>query len=492
MGAGIAQVAARAGHPTQLFDIDSDACARAVARIGDSLGRARQRGKISKEEERATIGRITPCHALEDLSRADVIIEAIVEQLDAKRTLLAELESHTRPSTVYASNTSSISITAMAASLKHPQRLVGMHFFNPATRMPLVEVVSGIQTDPGVAETVFDLASAWGKRPVYAKSTPGFIVNRVARPFYAEGLRALQEQAADVPTLDALMRESGGFRMGPFELTDLIGQDVNYAVTESIYLAFYHDPRFRPSPVQRELVLGGLLGSKSGRGFYRYPKDDTGVAQSLPRTKPPRKLVAHGALGALEPLLTILERESIPIQVDRKDSEEGCEGCVELDQQVLLKLTDGRSATELSATGNRHPVVVVDLALDYEHAPRIALSAATQCSKTQLDKVVGLFQSLKKEVSLLKDFPAMMVMRTVCMLANEAADAVYQGVCSEADVDEAMRYGVNYPLGPLDWARKIGLQHVIRVIQNLSLFYGEERYRVSPWLRHQLYAKQSS
>ncbi|MCB1958481.1 MAG: 3-hydroxyacyl-CoA dehydrogenase, partial [Rhodocyclaceae bacterium] len=254
MGSGIAHVAARAGHPVRLFDMNADAIGRGIAGITGDLDFLVSKGKLDAAERDAIRARVRPAGSLDDLAGAALIVEAIVERLDVKQALFADLE-RIAPDAILASNTSSLSITAIGAALKSPERLAGLHFFNPAPRMRLVEIVSGLATNREIAETLYATAAAWGKDPVHTRSTPGFIVNRVARPFYAEGLKVLGEGAASPASLDAVMRDGAGFPMGPFELTDLIGHDVNYAVTRSVFDAYYADDRFIPSLIQQELVL---------------------------------------------------------------------------------------------------------------------------------------------------------------------------------------------------------------------------------------------
>ncbi|MGH8496044.1 MAG: 3-hydroxyacyl-CoA dehydrogenase NAD-binding domain-containing protein, partial [Gammaproteobacteria bacterium] len=312
MGAGIAQVAARAAHDVLLYDQDAAALARARTQIDADLDRLADKGRIASHDRGAIGARIRICETLDGLSGAGLVIEAIVEALEPKRALFAELEKRVESETILASNTSSLSITAIAAGLKHPERLAGMHFFNPAPVMRLVEIVRGIATSPATVDTLRATVEAWGKVPALAASTPGFIVNRVARGFYAEGLRALTEQAADAATIDAVMRECGGFRMGPFELIDLIGVDVNLAVTRSVFEAYYQDSRFRPSVVQQALVDAGRLGRKSGRGFYRH---GDGVAPPKPRTaaraEPPGQVLVHGSLGPADAILSLLAQSPL-------------------------------------------------------------------------------------------------------------------------------------------------------------------------------------
>jgi 3-hydroxybutyryl-CoA dehydrogenase len=271
MGAGIAQVAAQVGHTVMLYDARAGAANEGKTKLAVTFDGLVAKGKVSAAEAQSILGRITSIDVLDAAANAQLVIEAIVEKLEAKRALFQQLEGIVGERAILATNTSSISVTAIANGLRHPGRLAGMHFFNPVPLMKLVEVVSGLHTDPGVADRLFKLSQAWGKTPVHCKSTPGFIVNRIARPFYAEALALLQEQAAEPAVIDACIK-AAGFRMGPCELMDLIGHDTNFAVTNSVYEANFFDKRFVPSLVQREMVDGGLLGRKSGRGFYVYDR----------------------------------------------------------------------------------------------------------------------------------------------------------------------------------------------------------------------------
>ena len=478
MGAGIAQLAASAGHRTLLFDTNREAVGRAIEHVEAGLAKLIIRGKMTAEQRTTIIGNIHPAGELTDLAEASLVVEAIIEDLATKRSLFGQLEQICSPETILATNTSSLSITAIAAPLSRPERLVGMHFFNPAPIMKLVEVVRGITTEPDVAQTVCDTASAWGKHPVLAKSTPGFIVNRVARPFYAEGLRALEEGAADCATLDAIMRESGGFRMGPFELMDLIGHDVNFAVTRSVFSAFYNDPRFLPSLIQKELVEGGILGRKSGRGFYDYREDADRPEPVTALDRPhPRRVRISGPLGVADALIPMMERAGL--EVVREVTGEG----VMIVDGATIGLTDGRSATRRALDGGIPDTLVFDLALDYEKSGRIALAPADSASEEALGSTIGLFQSIGKEVSVIDDLPGLLVMRTVATLANEAADAVLHQVCDPAGADIAMCSGVNYPKGPLTWADEIGPGCILEVLEHLQQAYGLDRYRPSRLLR---------
>lgn len=275
MGSGIAQVAATAGHEVYLYDNNPDALARASQKLQKILNRLVEKGRLEDTTAQAIFARIHMVDSMYDFADAGIIIEAIVENLEVKKSVFERLEDITNKDCLLASNTSSLSIASIAAACECPERVIGIHFFNPAPLMKLVEIIPAIQTSTETFEKAFELIKSWGKRCVKAKDTPGFIVNRVARPFYGEALRILEEGIADVATIDWAMTELGGFRMGPFTLMDYIGNDVNYIVTETVFKSFYYDPRYRPSFTQKRLSEAGYLGRKSGRGYYQYGENAT-------------------------------------------------------------------------------------------------------------------------------------------------------------------------------------------------------------------------
>jgi 3-hydroxybutyryl-CoA dehydrogenase len=490
MGSGIAQVAAQAGHSVQLFDTRIGAADEACRKISATFDALAAKGKISPDAARNASRRIESANELADCASARIVIEAIVEDLAIKRALLRELEVIVAPETILASNTSSLSITALAAGLQHPQRVVGMHFFNPAPVLPLVEVISGLATDRALAETVYASAAAWGKLPVHASSTPGFIVNRCARPFYGEALRLLSERGADPATIDAVMRDAGGFRMGPFELMDLIGLDVNFAVTRSVWDAYFHDPRYTPSVLQQELVAAGFLGRKSGRGFFSYGVD---AAKPEPSTQPtqPRPAMIR-VCGDRGPAATLASRFAASgIVVERMLTNDAFpDGAISIDGGWLA-LTDGRTATSRGMTIGQPDLVLFDLAFDYATCTRLAVARADTCSESAWHAAIAALQAAEIAVSAFDDVAGLAVMRTVAMLANEAADAVTQGIATPHDVDLAMQKGVNYPIGPLAWADRVGVARVRDVLANLAAHYGEDRYRASPLFARRCAASQA-
>ncbi|MDP1650623.1 MAG: 3-hydroxyacyl-CoA dehydrogenase [Rubrivivax sp.] len=484
MGAGIAQVAAQAGHSVHLYDLRAGAAAEAKARLGATLDGLVAKGRLTAEAVQATLARIEPVATLQAAASARLVVEAIVEQLDAKRSLFRQLEELLDADAVLATNTSSISVTAIAGGLQHPARVVGMHFFNPVPLMKLVEVVSGLQTAPAVAQAVFELAQAWGKVPVHAKSTPGFIVNRIARPYYGETLALLQEQAAPPPVLDACLK-AAGFRMGPCELMDLVGHDTNFAVTASVFAANFNDKRYVPSLVQREMVDGGLLGRKSGRGFYTYP---AGVpALPVPVFEAPataREVAVHGT-GAIADALEQSAAKALAAQGwgPSRIRDSGWTG-LQVDGARLV-LTDGTPACDIAARTGCADTAVFDRPMLLPAATGQALAYAVNAGASAVWKAQApaWLHALGFTPLPLADAPGLVVARTLAMLVNEAADAVLQGVCSPAGADAAMKLGVNYPAGPFEWLQSWGVAGVIGVLEALDATYRGERYRVSPWLR---------
>ncbi|MBI5347819.1 MAG: 3-hydroxybutyryl-CoA dehydrogenase [Chloroflexi bacterium] len=274
MGGGIAQVAAQSGFDVILYDVESAMLARAISNLTLTFNKLVEKGKLKQEEAEATLARITTATSLNDLAGCDFIIEAAPEKLDLKQSLFSNLESLISDQAILATNTSTLSVTQIASGCKRPQNVVGMHFFNPAPLLPLVEVIATAVTADAVVTATLDLAKHMGKTAVQVKDVPGFIVNRVARPFYLEALRLLEEGVADHATLDKLIRDGGGFRMGPFELMDLIGLDINYAASLSVYESYFYEPRYRPSLAQQRMVESGRLGRKTGRGWYDYNKNE--------------------------------------------------------------------------------------------------------------------------------------------------------------------------------------------------------------------------
>ncbi len=369
MGTGIGQVAAQNSCQVVYYDSFPGAIDRSKSSIEKIFSRLVEKGRMSDDERASTLALMKWSKDISAIKGADLVIEAVIENLEVKKALYAEVEALIAEDSWLCTNTSSLSIAALSSELKHPQRFGGLHFFNPAPLMPLVEIVPGIQSNDDFADTMEALMASWGKAPVLAKDTPGFIVNKVARPFYSEAIKLYEEGVASVAEIDAAVK-SIGFRMGPFELTDLIGHDVNYTVTETVWSQFFYDPRFRPSITQKRLKEAGLLGRKTGRGFYNY---------------------SSGMNAAVE----------------------------------------AQEATEL-------------------------------------DPILG----------------EKIVERILCLIINEGLDAVWLGIASPTNVDLALTKGVNYPKGPISWGQELGWDYVLNVLERCHKFYGDDRYRPCPLLRH--------
>jgi len=482
MGIGIAQVAAGAGHPVKLYDQSQSILEQSLAGLSASLQKRVEKGKMSVQDQQTLLSNIQLVSDINDLADCELAIEVIIENIDIKQSVFKELESILSNKAIIATNTSSFSISALAKQLEHPGRFVGMHFFNPAPVLKLVEVVAGLKTEADVVDKIYELALSWGKKPVKVTSSPGFIVNRVARPYYAEALKSLQEQASDVATIDTLMRETMGFKLGPFQLIDLVGIDINQAATQSIYDAYFQDPRFRPSVLLKEMLDAGLLGRKSNRGFYDYSDSRANnQAAYLPTSTlgPVTEITVYGELGIAEALIKLAQEHQITVTRHPHES-----GFIEIGH-TRLQMSTGRTASDVAAESQHHNTVVFDLARDYHTSAVIGIATAVQADQNSAILAAAFLQQLGKEVVKLKDVPGLLVLRTMCMLANEAADTANQGVASPEAIDMAMQLGVAYPVGPLDWAQSFGLDKTVAVLQNLHESYREERYRCSPWLKTQ-------
>lgn len=475
MGAGIAQLAAQSGHEVKLFDVQPGAAATARERIAIDLEGAVKRGRFDGVERDAVIARIEAVEVIEELAGASVAVEAIIEKVEPKKALFAQLEALLGVNAVLATNTSSISVSALAEGLQHPERVVGWHFFNPVTRMKLVEVISGVATDPALIDAMHGLGKRWGKTSVDAPNAPGFIVNRVARPYYAEALRLLAERVAAPAAIDRLLREAGGFAMGPFELIDLIGVDVNLSVTESVFAATAWDSRYAPHIIQQELVRAGRFGRKRGVGFYRYgdgvaaPKADVVAMSGLPIGQVIGTAVD---LGALAPLVERLQGAGIPTFVDSTLEP----GTLRFNDDVVA-FTDGRTLAERRYEGE--PVsVLLDLARDFATVPVMGATG----SASALGALASLLFAAGIELIALDDVAGLVVTRTVACIVNEAADLMTWTNTRAADIDTSMRLGMSYTVGPLAWADALGASRVVEVLANLQRHYGDARYRRSPKL----------
>lgn len=455
MGAGIAQLVAQAGAGVILFDVDPGALSAARTRLEQAVQGQVVKGRLSADQAAGILSRLSFADDLSALAGADLVIEAIVEDLAVKQSLFARLEGHVRPDAILASNTSSLPIARLARGLKRPDRFIGLHFFNPAPVMKLVEVVPGPVTDVAVIDRAEQAARSWGKIAVRAADVPGFIVNRVARPFYAEGFCALAEGAGSPERIDHLFRAAAGFRMGPLELTDLIGQDVNFAVARSVFDGYFGRTRFFPQRAQAALVDAGRLGRKSGSGVYQYGPDGVGPppASPLPTVTPTAEAVA------IAERLRAGEAGFFPLA------------------GILVGWSDGRTARSLAAH-HFMPVALLDWC-DTGQGKAVGFAASDEAATAVAVQVIT---ALGAEAHRLSDRPGLLVLRTLAQIANAAADAVLEQVADEAGIDAALRHGANYPMGPFAWADRLGRKRLVRVLRNIAEGTGAALYAPSEYL----------
>ncbi|AUN31022.1 MULTISPECIES: 3-hydroxyacyl-CoA dehydrogenase NAD-binding domain-containing protein [Niveispirillum] len=469
MGAGIAEVAAAAGHRVVLLDVGASALERGRGIIDASLAGQVRRGTLTEAAAGAIRARLTLSEDIADLAPCVLVVEAIVEQTAPKAALFARLEKVLGAEAVIASNTSSLPISSLAISLERPERFVGLHFFNPAPVMKLVEVVTIRDNATGLGPILVDLMRRWGKVPVQAADVPGFIVNRVARPYYAEGFLALGEEL-DAASIDHALKAAGGFRMGPLELADLIGHDVNYAVASSVYSAYAGKTRFRPQDVQKALVNAGNLGRKTGSGVFMA---GTKPIIALEPTAPRPGLLCFGeglaALRAAE--LEAADDVALPADTILIDG-------------VLLRLGDGRTAAALAAEDGRTRIML-DTARDFASASALVASLADPQDFAARTAFAGFAQALGKDALVLPDRPGGLVLRTLAQLANCAADAAHDRVADHAGIDAAMIHGANHPQGPLAWVDQAGPAWVRQVLANLAAATGDDMYLPSEGLPHE-------
>lgn len=477
MGRGIAQVAVAAGLKVLWHDAAEAQLEAGCTFVCSMLDRQQEKGGLAPERCRQAKAGLVRCRALEELRAADVVIEAIVEDLAAKQALFRQLEGIVAADCVFATNTSSLPITALAAGLADPSRLAGFHFFNPVPLMKIVEVIPGLATRGEVVRWLRRLGERFGHAAPQVRDTPGFLVNHAGRGYALEALRIHSEGIAAPAELDRILCETAGFRMGPFALCDLIGIDVTHAVMESIYQLYYHEPRYRPALQTRQYRDAGWLGRKSGRGFYRY--DSQGRPQPEPEPEIPE--------GASWPVWIGVEDDE-PVRVALRQALERA-GCV-LDAgaepggtSTCLVAPLGEDATGHALRRGLPPgrTVAIDLLLGLR--PRVCLMAPPVAERSRLDAVARAFRAAGHAASRIQDSCGFVVQRVLANLVNVSCDIAQQRIAAPADIDPAVQRGLGYPQGPLAWGDALGAARVLAILERLHAFYLEPRYRPSPWLR---------
>ena len=477
MGRGIAQIAAQAGSTVRLFDMQPEAIRKAHDAIAAQWDKLAEKGRISPEQLSAYKARLQPANSLKDLSDCDMVVEAIVERLDVKKSFFTELEGIVSDSAVLATNTSSLSVTAIAAPLKRPQRFAGYHFFNPVPLMKVVEVIPGLKTDPKVCESLTAYAKQMGHTPVTAQDTPGFIVNHAGRGYGTEALRVVGEGVADFATIDRILKDQVGFKLGPFELMDLTALDVSHPVMESIYHQYYEEPRYRPSVITAQRLAGGVFGKKVGDGFYAYVG---GVAQVPPeqavpqvQDMPPVWVSSRAARRA--DLLQLLKDLGAKIETGASPSP----------QALSIVAPLGFDVTTVAVVERLDPArtVGIDMLFEDRGTRRRVLATNPATRQDMRDAAHALFARDGKAVSVIRDSGGFVTQRVVATIVNIASDICQQQICSPQDLETAVTLGLGYPMGPLAMGDKLGPDNVLETLFNLQTVYGDPRYRPSAWLR---------
>ena len=474
MGRGIAQIAAHGGIRTILYDTRDEAALAARDYVAAQFAKLAEKGKLAPETARDATARLEVAHVLTQLSPCHLVIEAVVEDLGAKRELFAHLEALLAPDALLASNTSSLQVTAIAAKLKHPERVGGFHFFNPVPLMRVVEVIDGVLTAPWVGDALSTLAKRMGHTPVRAQDTPGFIVNHAGRAYGTEALAILREGVAPFYEVDRILRDVAGFRMGPFELLDLTGLDVSHPVMESIYYQYYEEPRYRPSPITAQRVVAGLLGRKSGgRGFYHYADGQQAAipAAPVPSAQVPPVWVSRADLGEQAAALVTKLGGALDL------------GAAPANGSLIIVAPLGLDATSAAARESLDPTRTV--AVDFLVPPhkRRSLMTTPITLAGYRDAAHALFAADGVPVSVIRDSTGFVVQRVLAHVVNIGCDIVQQRICSPADLDRAVALGLGYPQGPLAWGDTLGPQRVLAVLEAMQAETGDPRYRPSPWLR---------
>ncbi|GAB2459512.1 3-hydroxyacyl-CoA dehydrogenase [Comamonas humi] len=477
MGRGIAQMAAQAGSQVLLFDQQPEAVAAAIQSVTEQWQKMQAKGKCSAEQLAGWTAGLKAADSLQALAGCNLVIEAIVERLDAKVALFSALEAIVGESCVLASNTSSLSVTAIAKPLKRPGRCAGLHFFNPVPLMRLVEVIPATHSDAAVVDALTGYVKSMGHTPVTACDMPGFIVNHAGRGYGTESLRLVGESVADFATVDRILRDQMGFKLGPFELMDLTGLDISHTAMESIYRQFYDEPRLRPSAQAAQRMTAGLLGRKTGAGFYRYENGQQQVPPEPPVPQvaelPPVWVSPRAARRA--ELYQLLKNLGARIETAQAPSS----------QALILVAPLGFDMTTVAAVERLDParVVGIDMMLDDAATRRRVLATTPATRRDMRDAAHALFASDGKAVSVVRDSGGFVTQRVVAHIVNIASDMCQQGLCSPADLETAVTLGLGYPLGPLAMGNAIGPTNVLEILFNLQTVYGDTRYRPSPWLR---------
>ncbi|OUR78482.1 3-hydroxybutyryl-CoA dehydrogenase [Alphaproteobacteria bacterium 46_93_T64] len=471
MGRGIAQVSVTGGMQAVIFDTKEGSAKEACSFIEDMIDRAVSKGRLQAEEGEASKGRLSVANTLGDFKDCDLVVEAIVENIDIKQSVFKQIEEAVSDDTIIASNTSSIRISSIASACKNKNRIAGLHFFNPVPLMKLVEVINGTETSKETTDALCVIGKRMGRVPVVVKDAPGFLVNLGGRAYTTEALRIVSEGVAEPHEVDAIMRDACGFRMGPFELADLTGIDVNFPVSQIIYEGYFHDKRLATAPLHESMMEAGRLGRKTKAGFYEYDENGEIIRPApadVPNVEPAKRAYLPEPVPALEPLLRDLGIS-------------------------ILAVDDGVSPILAAPVGEDCTSLALRLKLDAKRLVAIdmltgvhlhaTVMAAPGANDETVDSVMAALRKVTNSVTRIKDCPGFIAQRIRAMVANLGCEMAQIGVATPEDIDKGMKLGLNYPLGSIELAEYMGTKNTHTILEQLQRITGEERYRPSQWLR---------
>ncbi|MCG3859009.1 3-hydroxyacyl-CoA dehydrogenase [Psychrobacter sp. Ps2] len=492
MGMGIAQIAAQAGIQVLLYDAKSGAAEQGRQSLQSTLEKLTAKGKFTDEQLQDILSNLTVLQELSQIATAEIVVEAIIENLDIKKQLFAQLEGVVTADTILATNTSSLSVTAIAADCDYPERVAGFHFFNPVPLMKIVEVIPGLSTQQSVVDVLSDLAKRMGHLGVVAKDTPGFIVNHGGRAYGTEALKILGEGVTTFENIDQILREGAGFRMGPFELLDLTGIDVSHPVMESIYNQFYHEARYRPHPLTRQMLVGKKLGRKVGAGFYHYENGQK-LSTATAQDQSSEALISDAVITSVwvgadlvedkTQLVDYLKSQGITIDDNDKPNPDS----------LVLLAPYGEDTTNAAIRYQVNPkqAVAIDMLTGLAKHRTLMPSLVTQ--ETFIAQAYTLFgKSLDDSeattqpmvgATLISESIGFVAQRVVAMVINLGCDIAMQGIASPEDIDNAVKLGLGYPYGPISWGDHLGASRVLLILERIYGLTGDPRYRPSPWLQ---------
>jgi len=474
MGRGIVQVAAAGGMTVRLFDTNSAAVDDAVKFIGGMFDRAAEKGRMAKDDAAAALARVHPVSSMEDFAGCDAVIEAVVENLDVKKKVFAALEAAVGEDVILASNTSSLSVTTIAADCAHPNRVAGFHFFNPVPLMPLVEVIAGVLTDEWVCEALMGIGRRMTREPVRVNDAPGFLVNQVGRGFNIEAAHMVQEGVSDTVSIDRIMRDGAGFRMGPFQLMDLTGLDVTHPATVLIYEQSFHEPRFRPAMMMEARTRAGRLGRKVGGGFYNYEGGQMETPEEAPAPAYDGRPVWVSGVEAEGRAEVVGALNSAGAKID--------DGATPGSDSLILVTPVGDDATTTAVDQGLDPerTVAVDTVMGF--GMRRTLMTTPLTDPAYRDAAHGVMSSDGVPATMVNDAPGFVAQRIVAMICNVGCSVAQMGIASPEDIDKAVTLGLNYPYGPLAFGDRIGPARILRILDGIYGLTRDPRYRPSPWL----------